>query len=177
MSYSTPRDDMYSKENVAKRKFWKNVLITPSCWLWQGAKNSGGYGRTAVVNDKKETIHAAHRFTYHYLVEDLIPGMEVDHKYVSQGCPRHCVNPEHLQQVSKAVNMANRKGSRYGSLSGYRGVVWRKRDNAWEVVVTINLERILGKRYYPPYERHIAAFEARQLRRTHHNNTLEGIIK
>lgn len=177
MRYETPRTNMYSKENVSKRKFWKKVLVTPSCWLWQGAKNSGGYGAIQAEDDRKQVIVSAHRFVYHYLVGDLISGMEIDHKYVTLGCPRHCVNPDHLQQISKASNMANRKGSRSGSLSGYRGVVWRKRDNVWEVVVTLNRNRILGKRYYPPYERHIAAFEARQLRKTHHNNTLEGIIK
>ena len=172
---NTPRADMYSKENVSKRSFWNSVLVTPSCWFWQGALNAGGYGSIATKNDYNEVIRLAHRFTYHYLVEDLVQGLVLDHKYSTLGCPRHCVNPDHLRQVTRKENSLNLKGSRKGSRSGYRGVTWRRGENFWQVAVTLDGVRLLGKRYYPLYERHIAAYEARQLRATHYPvNSLEG---
>ena len=88
--------------SVSKRKgsgdpdFWPLVVKTNTCWIWTGSTDPKGYG-IARVNGMS---HRAHRYVYAALVEEIRPGMVIDHRC---GNPR-CVNPEHLRQVSNAEN-------------------------------------------------------------------------
>lgn len=80
-------------------RFWKNVSIKgeKECWLWQGAKNKGGYG-TLWLHGKS---HYAHRVAYGpagYVVTN--PKVLVIHS-----CDhRDCVNPKHLELSSAGGN-------------------------------------------------------------------------
>lgn len=67
------------------------------CWLWTGALKASGYGRVRV--DKREW--AAHRLMYVLYVGEVASGLDLDHL-----CRvRRCVNPEHLEPVTRAVNL------------------------------------------------------------------------
>lgn len=58
-----------------------------ACYIWTGAVNSSGYG--------------PHRRLYEKLVGPVAPGLELDHL-----CKvRRCVNPAHLEPVSKRENV------------------------------------------------------------------------
>lgn len=93
--------------------------VSSGCWLWTGALNNSGYG-SYYLKEYKKSI-GAHRAS-HFLFHGELPShLEVDHKYVSQGCPRHCVNPEHLRLVSSGQNNENAVGSREPS-SGHRNI-------------------------------------------------------
>jgi len=72
-------------------------LGTP-CKVWRWAKTKGGYG---VVKRNRRNLYA-HRLFYEMLV-GRIPGfLEVNHL-----CERTaCVNPEHLELVTKSQNMS-----------------------------------------------------------------------
>ena len=86
------------------------------CWIWQGQRNSNGYGRL-LFRGRKEY---AHRAAYSVLVGPIAPGMDIDHEchnrdlacHGGNTCPhRACVNPDHLRQASQQVNrgQANRR--------------------------------------------------------------------
>jgi len=65
------------------------------CWLWT-ASRSGGYGRFSIGDGKVQ----AHRFAYELLVGEIPDGLDLDHL-----CRvRHCVNPTHLEPVTRRVN-------------------------------------------------------------------------
>lgn len=87
---------------------WK-VDETTGCWLWTGSINDDGYGTTWPSPEK-----FAHRGAYHRLVGPVPAGMELDHL-----CRvRACVNPDHLEPVTQALN----KGRAHGWMFGPSGV-------------------------------------------------------
>lgn len=72
--------------------FMGNVLITESCWEWQGRLDPRGYGRYAG--------RLAHRISYELLRGPIPSGLELDHL-----CRvRNCVNPDHLEPVTHREN-------------------------------------------------------------------------
>lgn len=78
--------------------------VDPSgCWLWDGPLYSNGYGKLA------RPLHGtrlAHRAFYLASGRESPDGMDLDHL-----CRvRQCVNPDHLEPVSRSVNL--RRGLR-----------------------------------------------------------------
>lgn len=73
------------------------------CWEWKGRTDRDGYGTVWLNGTHKQ----AHREVYKYLTKlDIPDGEELDHKCLN----RKCVNPEHLESVSKLENIARRWG-------------------------------------------------------------------
>jgi hypothetical protein len=87
-------------------RFWQRVDDRggPSaCWPWRGWINDGGYGIVALGGKTSRAIHIrAHRLAYELHHREPIPGhLTIDHL-----CRvRHCVNPAHLDVVTKGVNV------------------------------------------------------------------------
>lgn len=80
------------------------------CWLWKASIHPHGYGRFGIKN----RIYPAHRASYVALVGPIPPSLGLDHlchtnDLTCQGGPsclhRRCVNPEHLEPVTDAVNV------------------------------------------------------------------------
>lgn len=69
------------------------------CWEWVGYRNSRGYGYIMMIG-KGNT--PAHRVTYEFWVGLIPDGLEIDHLCRNPSC----VNPEHLEPVTHAENMA-----------------------------------------------------------------------
>jgi hypothetical protein len=66
------------------------------CWIWQGGRGSGDYGRLA----RKGQLHQAHKFFYEQQYGPVTDGLDLDHL-----CRNPlCVNPDHLEPVSHATN-------------------------------------------------------------------------
>jgi hypothetical protein len=92
-------------------RFWTKVDDRggpTACWLWRGARTGAGYGalQVAVLRTGRR-MDLAHRIAYELYHREPIPaGMTIDHL-----CRvRHCVNPHHLEVVSRGENVLRGEG-------------------------------------------------------------------
>lgn len=78
-------------------RFWSKVEKTDYCWNWKSVLDAGGYGQFK-YNGKM--VHT-HRFVLKLIGVELIDGLQIDHLCRN----RKCVNPTHLEQVTKRENI------------------------------------------------------------------------
>lgn len=87
---------MPSKRIPLEVRFWAKVDKTPTCWFWTGAINGHGYGHIKIDG----RMLGAHRVSYELAGRSIPEGLTLDHL-----CRvRHCVNPAHLEPVTRGVN-------------------------------------------------------------------------
>lgn len=87
----------------AEIRFHNLVDTSGDCWLWKGYIAPNGYGtfRVGSLKDGTRRKVYAHRFSYIVYHGIIPPGLELDHL-----CRvRHCVNPAHLEPVTRRTNM------------------------------------------------------------------------
>jgi len=83
-------------------RFWAKVekSATPgACWNWLGSVNNQGYGSIR-IKPKPASPTLVHRYAYELLVGPIPEGMELDHRCRNRGC----VNPAHLEVVTRSEN-------------------------------------------------------------------------
>jgi hypothetical protein len=85
---------------LAWEKLWPRVEVTGFCWLWQGERNEGGYGRLQWQGSR----WYARRLIYTLLVGVIPRGLQLDHLCRVPAC----VNPDHLEPVTGGVNLSRR---------------------------------------------------------------------
>jgi hypothetical protein len=93
------------------RRWTERVEVDADCWMWVGALDPKGYGRTG------RTL--AHRAVYEELVGPCPDGLVSDHL-----CRRPaCVNPDHIEFVTIREN--TRRGlKRHVCKRGHRRLPW-----------------------------------------------------
>lgn len=117
----------------AEERFWAKVDKSGECWNWTAYKMPNGYGQFSFLR----RVRLAHRVAYEFAYGAPPSGMDVDHKCRNRGC----VNPAHLQAVSRSLNNQNRSGAQRNSQSGIRGVTWDSTTKNWRVIMTADGKR------------------------------------
>lgn len=83
-------------QELLAARFAAKVEFDGDCMRWIGAIKSNGYGVMSIAGKNQH----AHRVALLLSGQDLTPGMVVDHLCRN----RWCVNPEHLEMVTKSEN-------------------------------------------------------------------------
>jgi len=92
-------------------RFWAKVdRCGPNgCWLWTAARYVNGYGQFPSGSRPNRTL-VAHRVAFELLVGPIPDGLTLDHFRLNPGarqapCSRLCVNPAHLEPVTRGENV------------------------------------------------------------------------
>jgi hypothetical protein len=96
--YLKTGDPEGSTRKPKSERFWAKVEKTEACWLWRGTMLTNGYGN--FLDDGRYV--RAHRWSYESVIAPIPAGLDLDHL-----CRvRHCVNPAHLEPVSRSTNLS-----------------------------------------------------------------------
>jgi hypothetical protein len=107
-----PRGKGYRTETDMER-FHRLSIPEPNsgCWLWLGQIDKNGYGKMSLQGEKT----TAQRAAWILLCGAIPEAFEVDHLCKN----RSCVNPDHLQTISKIENLAQRELRRTHCYQGH----------------------------------------------------------
>jgi hypothetical protein len=82
----------------------KHLDMTGDCWVWTGATLPNGYGLVGNGRTREEGSRNSyvHRAVYEAVVGPIPDGLTIDHLCFT----RACVNPDHLEVVTRSENIS-----------------------------------------------------------------------
>lgn len=106
----------------------ERVTIEPAtgCWIWKLSLDAKGYGFCGL----RDYRNKAHRVSYSAFKGELVPGLEIDHLCRVTSC----VNPEHLEQVTRQVNMRRKVAATVGR---HYTVYFSEHKEIWRAGITV----------------------------------------
>jgi len=105
---------------TVRERLLARVEVQPNgCWWWTGYRMPCGYGRMMVEGRKHALVH---RVSYQLFKGPIPDNLQIDHVCHSpkgpNACPggdtcphRRCVNPDHLEPVTRKVNTSLERSS------------------------------------------------------------------
>lgn len=91
---------MTTLTTAERDRFWDKVSPSAGdCWLWTASTNGKGYGTFGLLRTK--TSYLAHRVTWEQRHGVIPEGFTLDHSVCGN---KRCVNPDHLEIVTRRVN-------------------------------------------------------------------------
>lgn len=95
---------------ITKEKTVRSRLVDTPCWVYNGWKDSYGYGRFSLNDKNQDKSYNKRRHIYAHvlawkLAGNTVPdGLELDHLCMI----RNCVRPSHLELVDHDENIRRR---------------------------------------------------------------------
>jgi hypothetical protein len=90
---------------AVSERFWAKIVQRGDCWEWTGGTIGAGYGHFTQGGEQKMML--AHRWAYEAMVGEIPAGLVLDHLCMN----KLCVNPDHLDPVTQAVNIERNPNS------------------------------------------------------------------
>lgn len=132
---------------------YPDTTYTPAangCWIWNSGLDAHGYGQIncPTENGKRHPPLKAHRVIYELLKEPIPVGLEIDHLCRN----RRCVNPDHMEPVTRAENVMRGEGlpaKNARKTECHRGHLYTEentyiRSNGWRVCRAC--QRFMGRK-------------------------------
>lgn len=95
---------MQTYSNIIPSRLCRYTITNDGCWEWAGALNSQGYGVVRWEGRQKYI---------HRVIFDLVKGPIPQGHHIDHTCRnRRCMNPEHLEAVTKQENDRRRPGTK-----------------------------------------------------------------
>lgn len=90
-------------------RFWEKVCEDPETDCWVSTACVGGHGYGLFFHAEPRQL--AHRVAYEALIEEIPDNLVIDH-VAARGCTRrNCVNPLHMEVVTRRENTLRGKGA------------------------------------------------------------------
>lgn len=104
-------------------RLMRNVVRDGTCWRVTKGIRKDGYCQIEVAGKKM----LGHRLSYKHFVGPIPDGLDIDH-VKARGCRfRSCINPAHLEPVTRPVNI--RRGTAPERTRAYYDALWASRTH------------------------------------------------
>jgi hypothetical protein len=114
MTEAESRDSVFDRSALTRTVRTKIVDCPDDacdCWVWSGSLDTSGYAKFKL----RQHTFIAHRYVFEQLVGEIPSDMTIDHLCDRH---RHCVNPAHMEVVSRTENSV-RANARRKAQGGY----------------------------------------------------------